>query len=194
MMFRSVTAPVKRFCLAAVPLLLISLPAVAETPVVIDFEDALVLLPNDLPYRAEQVVEKGVVFKLAHPPQESKAKGVLTYFIHISSGHKGILCAMALEPIPVQATFPEPVSSVTVALWGSTATPALLEAFDAEGNVVDRVQLDSIPGRTAPEEPVPIFTMTVRAPRIAYIQWSGPREGEYLAADEVRFTPVEDGR
>ena len=46
---------------------------------------------------------------------------------------------MAKEPIPIQATFPTPVSSVTVALWGSTATPALLEAFDSEGNVVDRV-------------------------------------------------------
>jgi hypothetical protein len=34
--------------------------------------------------------------------------------------------------------------------------------------------------------------MTVTAKRIAYIQFSGPREGEYLAADEVRFTPVED--
>ena len=36
--------------------------------------------------------------------------------------------------------------------------------------------------------------MTVRAGRIAYIQFSGPREGEYLAADEVRFTPVDGDR
>jgi hypothetical protein len=34
--------------------------------------------------------------------------------------------------------------------------------------------------------------MTVSAERIAYIQFSGPREGEFLAADEVRFTPIED--
>ena len=169
------------------------LPAIADT-VVVDFEDAVVLMPNDLPNRSEQVVEKGVVIKLARQPEKSKAKGVLTYFVHISSGHKGIVCAMALEPIPVQATFPKPVSSVTVALWGSTATPALLEAFDAEGKVVDRVQLEAIPGRKAAAEPVPIFTMTVRAPRIAYVQWSGPREGEYLAADEIRFTPIENGR
>jgi len=33
--------------------------------------------------------------------------------------------------------------------------------------------------------------MTVNASRIAYIQFSGPREGEYLAADEIRFTPIE---
>jgi hypothetical protein len=69
--------------------------------------------------------------------------------------------------------------------------PALLEAFDAEGKVVDRASLESIPGRKNPGEPVPIFTMTVSAKRIAWIEFSGPREGEYLAADEVRFTPVE---
>jgi len=34
----------------------------------------------------------------------------------------------------------------------------------------------------------------VKAGRIAYIQFSGPREGEYLAADEVRFTPVDSER
>jgi hypothetical protein len=100
---------------------------------------------------------------------------------------------MATEPIPVQATFPTPVSSVTLALWGSTGTPALLEAFDSEGKLVDRASLDSVPGRKAPGDPVPIFTMTVSASRIAYIQFSGPREGEYLAADEVRFMPVKDG-
>jgi len=116
----------------------------------------------------------------------------MMFFPHPTSGHKGIVCAMAEEPIPVQATFPKPVSSATVALWGSTATPALLEAFDSEGNVVDRVKLESIPGRKAPGDPIPVFNMTVNAKRIAYIQFSGPREGEYLAADEVRFTPVDD--
>jgi hypothetical protein len=35
--------------------------------------------------------------------------------------------------------------------------------------------------------------MTVNAKSIAWIEFSGPREGEYLAADEVRFTPVDDG-
>jgi hypothetical protein len=98
---------------------------------------------------------------------------------------------MAAESIPVRATFPQAVSSVTVSLWGSTGMPALLEAFDSEGRVVDRASLDSVPGRKKPGDPVPIFTMTVKAPRIAYVQFSGPREGEFLAADEVRFTPVE---
>jgi hypothetical protein len=82
------------------------------------------------------------------------------------------------------------VSTVTLALWGSTGTPALLEAFDAEGKVVDQARLESIPVRKTPADPVPIFTMTVSAARIAYIQFSGPREGEYLVADEVRFTPI----
>ena len=102
--------------------------------------------------------------------------------------------AMAAEPIPVRATFPTPVSSVTVSFWGSTGTPALLEAFDADGNVVDQARLESVPGRKTPGDPVPIFTMTVSAKRIAYIQFSGPREGEYLAADEVRFTPLDGGQ
>jgi hypothetical protein len=70
--------------------------------------------------------------------------------------------------------------------------PALLEAFDPEGTAVDRAELKTIPGRKAPGEPIPIFEMTVSAKRIAYIEFSGPREGEFLAADEVRFTPVED--
>jgi hypothetical protein len=72
--------------------------------------------------------------------------------------------------------------------------PALLEAFDADGKVVDRVSLESIPSRKAPGDPVPIFTMTVKAGRIAYIQFSGPREGEYLAADDLRFSPSDGDR
>jgi hypothetical protein len=169
-----------------------SAAAAAAGQVVVDFENATVLLPNDKANRVPQWVENGVTFTLAWEPRQSKAKGMLTFFTHLGSGHKGILCAMATEPIPVRATFPKPVSSVTVAMWGSTGTPALLEAFDAEGKVVDRASLAAVPGRKAPGEPVPIFTLTVSGRSIAYIQFSGPREGEYLAADEVRFTPIED--
>ncbi len=164
----------------------------AAEQVVVDFENATVRFPDDKPNRVPQWVEKGVTFSLAWEPRQSKAKGMLAFFPHLDSGHKGIVCAMATEPIPVRATFPKPVSSVTVTMWGSTGMPALLEAFDAEGKVVDRASLDSVPGRKAPGEPVPVFTMTVTAKRIAWIQFSGPREGEYLAAGEVRFTPVED--
>jgi hypothetical protein len=168
-----------------------SVQAAAEQ-VVVGFEDATELLPDDKANRVPQWVEKGVTFTLAHEPRQSKAKGLLMFFTHLGSGHKGIVCAMATEPIPVRATFPNPVSSVTVAMWGSTGMPALLEAFDADGKVVDRASLESVPGRKAPGEPVPVFTLTVSAKRIAWIEFSGPREGEYLAADELRFTSIEE--
>ena len=159
-------------------------------PVVVDFESAVLLLADQKANRVPRWDEKGVVFTLAREPQSTKGKGLLMFFAHLSTGRKGITCAMATEPIPVRATFPKPVSSVTVSFWGSTGTPVQLEAFDADGKVVDRATLESVPARKAPGDPVPIFTMTVKAPRIAYIQFSGPREGEYLAADEVRFTPI----
>jgi hypothetical protein len=138
--------------------------------------------------------EKGVVFTLAREPQQTKGKGMLMFFTHLSNGHKGIASAMATESIPVRATFPRPASSVTVSFWGSTGMPALLEAFDAEGKLVNRAKLDSVPGRKAPGDPVPIFKMTIEAGRIAYIQFSGPREGEFLAADEVSYTPIDGDR
>jgi len=163
-------------------------------PVVVDFESAVPLLADQKANRVARWEEKGVVFTLAHDPQQTKGKGMLMFFTHLSTGHKGLVCAMATEPIPVRATFPRPVSSVTVSFWGSTGTPALLEAFDSDGKVVDRAGLESVPGRRAPADPVTTFNLTVKAGRIAYIQFSGPREGEYLAADEVRFTPVDSER
>lgn len=175
-------------CTAALLLLAASVAAAQE--VVVDFETAALLAKEDLASRIERWEEQGVVFQLAHAPRKSKAKGLVMFFPHVTTGKKGILSAMALEPIPVRATFPAPVSSVTVTFWGSTGTPAVLQAFDANGKVVDQQQLESIPGRKTPADPVPTFTMKVQADRIAYIEFSGPREGEYLVADEVRFTPV----
>jgi hypothetical protein len=35
---------------------------------------------------------------------------------------------------------------------------------------------------------VPFVELTVKARAIAAIRFSGPRDGEFLAADEVRFT------
>jgi hypothetical protein len=174
-------------------LLLFPLLAVAQVaPVVVDFEAPAVLLsPGDKANRLEKWEEKGVVFELAHSPQKTKAKGLVMFFEHLSTGRKGIGSAMALEQIPVRAAFAKPASAVTVSFWGSTGTPAVLEAFDEEGKVVDRASLPAAPGRKAPGEPVPTFTLTVKAQRIAAIQFSGPRPGEYLAADEVRFTPAE---
>ncbi len=164
-----------------------------SAPVIVDFESVTVLhQPGDKANRMEQYEEKGVVFRLAQAPASTKGKGLVMFFENLSNGHKGIGNAMALEAVPVRATFPKPVASVTVSFWGSTGSPALLEAFDADGKVVDRAQLPAAPARKAPGDPVPTFTLTVKAPRIAYIHFSGPRPGEYLAADELRFTPLPD--
>ena len=154
--------------------------------VVVDFEQAEIGKP------VTNWVEKEVTFALAHSPKQSKAAGRLTFFPHLATGHKGILCAMATEQIAVQATLPKFASSVTLVLWGSTRCAARLEAFDKSGMLVDKASLAVIPGRTKPEDPIPMFELTVKAPEIAYVRFSGPRTGEFLAADELRFTPLGD--
>src|SRR5687768_18459605 len=83
----------------------------AET--VIDFEQAEIGKP------VTNWVEKGVVFTLAHQPKQTKAAGRVMFFPHLATNHKGILCAMANDQIPVQATFLKGASSVTLVLWGS---------------------------------------------------------------------------
>ena len=99
---------------------------------------------------------------------------------------------MATEQIPVQATFPKAASSVSLSLWGSTGCAALLEAFDKNGTLVDKASAAVVPGRTKPEDPIPMFELKVKAREIAYIRFSGPRTGEFLAADEVRFIAKSD--
>ena len=151
--------------------------------IVIDFEKAEIGKP------VESWTDKGVVFNLAGPLAHSQAKGRVMFFPHLATNHKGILNAMATEQaIPVQATFPNAATAVTVVFWGSTACPALLEALDAKGEVVDKVAIAAAPGRKTPADPVPFFTLTVKAPAIAAIRFSGPRDGEFLAADEIRYT------
>jgi len=152
---------------------------------VIDFEKAEIGKP------VPKWSEKGVSFELAGPPTKSKAVGRVMFFPHIDTNRKGILNAMANEQaIPVLAKFPKGASSVTVVFWGSTGCPALLEALDENGAVVDKASVDAVPGRKAPGEPIPFLTLNVKAPRIAAIRFSGPRDGEFLAADEIRFTTV----
>ena len=129
--------------------------------------------------------------KFRREPTHSKAKGRVMFFPHLATDHKGILNAMANEQaIPVQAKFPHGASSVTLVLWGSTGCPAKLEAFDQNDKLVDSASVASVPGRKAPADPVPFFELTVKAPEIAYIRFSGPRNGEFLAADAVRFVPL----
>jgi hypothetical protein len=170
----------------AIPLLALLIGAVSAAPaeeIVIDFEKAEIGKP------VPKWSEKGVSFELAGPPTQSKAAGRVMFFPHIDTNRKGILNAMANEQaIPVLAKFPNGASSVTVVFWGSTGCPALLEALDEKGAVVDKVSVDAVPGRKAPGEPIPFLTLNVKAPRIAAIRFSGPRNGEFLAADEIRIT------
>ena len=152
--------------------------------IVIDFEQAEIGKP------VTNWVEKGVTFTLAHQPTKTKTAGRIMFFPHLATNHKGILCAMADEQIPVQAKFPNNVSSVTLVLWGSTGCPGLLEAFDKNGTLVDKMSVTAVPGRMKPQDPIPTFQLSVKAPQIAYVRFSGPRRGEFLAADELRFTSV----
>jgi hypothetical protein len=111
------------------------------------------------------------------------------FFPHLPSGRQGILNAMADEQeIPVRVRFPRPASTVAIEFWASTGAAARLEAFDVHDAVVARDALDAVPGRKAPEEPIPMFTLAVRAAEIAYVEFSGPRTGEFLAAAAVRVT------
>ena len=151
--------------------------------IVLDFEQAEIGKPMP------SWTDKGVVVKLAGPLTQSKAAGRIMFFPHLATNHKGILNAMATEQaIPVQVTFPESASAVTLVVWGSTGCPALVEALDENGQVVDKATVAAVPGRKAPCDPVPFLELTVKAPAIAAIRFSGPRNGEFLAADEIRYT------
>jgi len=166
-------------------LLLVTCRVFSQTNVVIDFEKA------EITGRwVDSWSEKGVLFMPAHPPTKSQAKARLMFFPHLPSGRKGILSAMADDPIPVRAHFTNGCCSVTLVLWGSTGCPARLEAFDADGKLLDKAALDAVPGRKAPADPIPTFELTVNGTNIACIEFSGPRPGEYLVADEVRFVPI----
>jgi hypothetical protein len=157
--------------------------------IVIDFEQAEIGKP------VPTWNEKGVIFNLAGPLTQSKATGRIMFFPHLGTNHKGILNAMATEQaIPVQARFPNSASTVTLVLWGSTGCPALLEALDKNGQVIDKASVAAVPGRKVPADPIPFFQLTVKAPAIAAIRFSGPRNGEFLAADEIRFTTVGEKR
>lgn len=167
--------------------LVLALRAAAAGPeeIAVDFEQAEIGKP------VREWTEKGVVFSLAGAPTKSQAVGRVMFFPYLPTDRKGILNAMAHEQaIPLQARFPAPVSSVTLVLWGSTGCPARLEAFDAADRLVAEASLPSAPGRRAPADPVPQFELTVSAANIACIRLSGPRDGEFLAIDSMRFVPT----
>jgi hypothetical protein len=172
---------------AAIAALLATVPPPAAGETVVDFEKAEIGTP------VTKWEEKGVTFELAGPLQRTPAaKPRVMFFPHLATGHKGILNAMSTDQaVPLKMTLPGAgASSVTLVLWGSTGCPAVVEAFDQSGKLLDKKTVDAIPGRKAPNEPVPFSTLTVQGPAIAYVTLSGPRNGEYLAADEMRFVPI----
>jgi hypothetical protein len=132
--------------------------------------------------------DRGVVFALARPPSKSHAVGRVMFFPHLMTPRKGILNAMANESIPVEVRFPKPVSGVTLVLWGSVGSAALVEAYDRDGKVVARASREKVPERTGPEQPVPSFELTVKGSAITHIRFSGAPPGGYLVCDEVRYT------
>ena len=134
--------------------------------------------------------DQGVVFTLAHEPTTSRAVGRVMFFPHLKTPRKGILNAMASESIPVEVRFPKPVSSVTLVLWGSIGSAAVLEAYDKDGKVVDRASRDKVPERTGPEQPIPSFELMVKVPTIKFVRFSGAPPGGYLVCDELRFTAL----
>lgn len=157
----------------------------AAGEIVVDFEQAEIGKPVPV-WR-----EREVVFTLAGAPVNSKAAGRVMFFPYLPTGRKGILNAMAHEQqLPLQAVFPGPVSSVTVVLWGSTGCPAKLQAFDREDRLLAEAGVPAVPGRKAPADPVPQIELTVQAAGIACVRLSGPRTGEFVAVDELRFVPA----
>src|SRR5579871_2720233 len=155
----------------------------ADGPVVLTFDKAETGKP--MPSYTDQ----GVVFALARKPTTSRAAGRVMFFPHLKTPRKGILNAMANESIPVEVRFPKPVSSVTLVLWGSIGSAAVVEAYGKDGKVVDKASRDKVPERTGPEQPVPSFELTVKAAAISSVRFSGAPPGGYLVCDEVRYTP-----
>lgn len=183
-----------RMVVALVAVIVTGTPAceAAAEKIVINFDHASILpdpTNDEIVTRVESWTDQGVEITLARQPARSRARGRLMFFPHLPSGRHGILNAMADEQeIPVRVRFPRRATSVEIDFWASTGAAARLEAFDSHDAVVARDALDVVPGRKAPEEPVPMFTLAVRAAEIAYVEFSGPRTGEFLAAAAVRVT------
>ena len=151
---------------------------------VITFENAEVGHP------LRKVTQNGVTFELAGPLQKSQAEPRVMFFPHLMTDHNGILNAMATEQaIPVKITFPSPVSKVTLVMWGSTGSKALVEAHASDGKLLDSASVETVPARLDPADPVPSFELTVKGDNIAYVLFGGAKNGEFLAAEEIRFQP-----
>ena len=169
------------FCLL---LMLLAPTARADGEVVITFEDAEVGKP------IASWTAKDVTFEPAEKLKLSKAEPRIMFFPHLKTDKKGILNAMAAEAIPVRIRFARGTSQVTLSLWGSIGSAALVEALDKDGNILDKASLDKVPARVSPGDPIPSFELTVKAAQIFSVRFRGARPGGYLAAEQVRFTPL----
>jgi len=173
----------------AIAAVLAAVPPPAAGEIIVDFEKAEIGTP------LAKWEEKGVIFELAGPLKRTPAaKPRVMFFPHLATGHKGILNAMATDQaVPLKITLPGAgASSVTLVLWGSTGCPAVVEAFDHDGKPLDKKSVAAVPGRNAPGDPVPFVAITLKSAAISSLHLSGPRNGEFLAVDELRFVPVEN--
>jgi hypothetical protein len=136
---------------------------------------------------------EGVTIEPAGPLKRNKAAPRVMFFPHLKTDKKGILSAMAAEALPVRVRFPDGASRVTLVMWGSITSGALVEALDEAGAVVAQAALDQVPRRKSPAEPIPSFELTVDAPKIMSVRFSGAKPGGFLAAQEIRWTPLRSG-
>lgn len=161
--------------------------ALADEEIVITFEDAEVGKP------IPSYTAKGVTFEPGGVLRRSTAKPRIMFFPHLMTEENGIMNAMANQAIPVLIRFPEGASKVTLVMWGSITSSALVEALDKDGKVVDKAALEKVPKRDSPAKPIPSFELSVAAPHIASVRFSGARPGGFLAAEEIRFVPLAAG-
>jgi hypothetical protein len=156
----------------------------AADEVVITFPDVEVGKP------VPSYTAKGVIFEPGGVLRRSAAKPRIMFFPHLLTEKKGILNAMANEALPVLIRFPDGASKVTLVMWGSITSSALVEALDKEGKVIDKAALEQVPRRDSPAKPIPSFELSVSAPHIAAVRFSGNYPGGFLATEEVRYVPL----
>jgi len=160
----------------------------AEEEVVITFQDAEIGKP------VPSWSAKGVTFEPGGTLRRGTAKPRIMFFPHLLTEKKGVLNAMANEAVPVLIRFPDGASKVTLVMWGSVTSTALVEALDQAGTVVNKASLEKVPKRDSPAKPIPSFELTVEASRISSVRFSGAHPGGFLAAEEIRFVPLSVGK
>jgi len=162
-----------------------NLSATKPGEVVVTFEKA------DLGHPAVKFVVSDVTFQLGWALRQSQAEPRVMFFPHEMTGNNGILNAMATEQaIPVKATLPVPASSVTLVMWGTTDSPARVEAHDKNDKLLDTVVLEKVPERLDPDDPIPSFEISVKGDNIAYVLFGGAPNGGYIAAEKIRYMPM----